>query len=225
MPGVTGAAGRPPVGGRNTRADIVDAARRLFAEVGFDRTTMRSVAGAAGVDVALIYHHFASKDDLLVAALAMPEGAKSALRPIAADTGDPGAAVASTVLQLWENDPAVREQALAMTRTALSHEHAAQLVRDLHTTAILALVAEIVDEHEREFRAALIGAHLMGILSSRYLVKTEAMVQADPDDLIAAAAPVINQYLTGELPRRAAAEAEPFPFPPEGGVGAGRSCR
>lgn len=141
-------AGRPAIGGRNTRADIVDAARRLFAEVGFDRTTMRSVATQAGVDVALIYHHFASKDDLLVAALALPEGAESGLRPIPAGTENPGAAVASTVLHLWENDPTLREQALAMIRTALSHEHAAQLVRELHTTAILALVAEIVDERD-----------------------------------------------------------------------------
>ena len=215
MPGVTGAAGRPAVGGRNTRAEIVAAARRLFAEVGFDRTTMRSVATQAGVDVALIYHHFASKDDLLVAALALPEGAESGLRPIPAGTENPGAAVASTVLHLWENDPTLREQALAMIRTALSHEHAAQLVRELHTTAILALVAEIVDERDRELRAALIGAHLMGLLLSRYLFKTEAMAKAALDDLIAAATPVIDQYLSGALapgaghsPRYAGKDAE-----------------
>ena len=196
-------AGRPAIGGRNTRVDIVNAARRLFAEVGFDRTTMRSVATQAGVDVAMIYHHFASKDDLLVAALALPEGAESGLRPIPAGTENPGTAVASTVLHLWENDPTLREQALAMIRTALSHEHAAQLVRELHTTAILELVAEIVNDRDRELRAALIGAHLMGLLLSRYLFKTEAMAKADLDDLIAAATPVIDQYLTGALaPRR-----------------------
>lgn len=70
------------------------------------------------------------------------------------------------------------------------------VLRELHTTAILALVAEIVDERDRELRAALIGAHLMGLLLSRYMFKTEAMAKADLD---AAATPVIDQYLSGAL--------------------------
>ena len=41
------------------------AARELFAELGFERTTMRAVATRAGVDPALIYHYFGDKDGLL----------------------------------------------------------------------------------------------------------------------------------------------------------------
>ena len=62
---VTRRVGRPRRGGRDTRADILEAARALFADFGFERTTMRAVAAHSNVDVALIYHHFANKDDLL----------------------------------------------------------------------------------------------------------------------------------------------------------------
>ena len=81
---MTNRAGRPHTGGRDTRADLVQAARALFASLGFERTTMRAVATKAGVDVALIYHHFGSKTGLLEATLAVPASAQASLQPIPA---------------------------------------------------------------------------------------------------------------------------------------------
>ena len=43
--------GRRP-GPTTTREAIAEAARRQFAELGYDRTTLRGIAGEAGVDVA-----------------------------------------------------------------------------------------------------------------------------------------------------------------------------
>lgn len=196
---MTRRAGRPSPGGRDTRADILNAARTLFADLGFERTTVRAVAGRAGVDVALIYHHFGSKDGLLNAALTVPESAQPVLRPLPADISDPGRAVAEAVLGMWENDPALRAQALAMIRTALSHERAAQRLQNLHRTAVLALVAEVVADENRELRVALIGAYLSGLLISRYLFKIPALSAADLALLIAAAGPVVDHYLTGDI--------------------------
>jgi hypothetical protein len=86
-----------------------------------------------------------------------------------------------------------------MTRTALSRDHAAQRVQALHTTAVLALVAEIVLDDERELRVALIGAHLSGLVLARYLLKVDALAAADPAELITATAPIIQHYLKGDL--------------------------
>jgi AcrR family transcriptional regulator len=177
----------------------VAAARALFAELGFERTTVRAVATRAGVDVALIYHHFGSKDALLAAALAVPDRAQPGLRPVPPGTPDPGRAVAAAVLGTWESDPSLREQALAMIRTALSHEHAARRLQELHRTTVLALVAEVVAADDRDLRAALIGAQLGGLLLSRYLLQVPAVAAADPGVLIAAVAPAIDRYLTGDL--------------------------
>nr|WP_294691216.1 TetR family transcriptional regulator [uncultured Friedmanniella sp.] len=46
------------------RAKIRDAAVLLFGRTGFDRTSVRSVAEAAGVSPGLVLHHFGSKDGL-----------------------------------------------------------------------------------------------------------------------------------------------------------------
>ncbi|WP_410654836.1 TetR family transcriptional regulator [Amycolatopsis sp. lyj-112] len=48
-----------------TRSLIVATAMRLFAENGYDRTTMRAIAAEAGVSVGNAYYYFASKDQLI----------------------------------------------------------------------------------------------------------------------------------------------------------------
>jgi AcrR family transcriptional regulator len=48
---------------------IVDAVRNVFAEKGFDGTTTRELAKAAGVSEALLYKHFPSKESLYTAML------------------------------------------------------------------------------------------------------------------------------------------------------------
>ena len=49
------------------RANIRNAALRLFAERGHDAVTVREIAAAAGVSPALVVHHFGSKDGLRAA--------------------------------------------------------------------------------------------------------------------------------------------------------------
>jgi hypothetical protein len=80
-----------------------------------------------------------------------------------------------------------------------SPPHAAQLLRELHSSFVLALVSEVVADDDPELRASLIGAHLSGLLLNRYLFKVHALAAADPATLINAAGPVIDHYLTGDL--------------------------
>ena len=52
---------------RRTEAAILHAAQEQFGDVGFERTTIRSVAAAASVDPALVMQHFGSKQGLFAA--------------------------------------------------------------------------------------------------------------------------------------------------------------
>ncbi len=52
------------------RNQLLDAARRLFAEKGMDNTTIKDIADMAGVAQGLIYHYFRSKDDIFWAIIA-----------------------------------------------------------------------------------------------------------------------------------------------------------
>lgn len=56
-------------GERDTRGEILDASLHLFSQHGFARTTVRAIARDVGITNAAIYHHFASKQELLEALL------------------------------------------------------------------------------------------------------------------------------------------------------------
>lgn len=64
-PQVPAGAGRMAAGDR--RRQIVDVAMRLFSERGFRGTTTKEIAREAGVSEAIIFRHFATKDDLYTA--------------------------------------------------------------------------------------------------------------------------------------------------------------
>ena len=76
------ARGRRPLGSPDARRAVLDAARELFAELGYERTTMRAVGARAGVDPALIYHYFGDKDGLLSAAIEIPADLAAALAEV-----------------------------------------------------------------------------------------------------------------------------------------------
>ncbi len=64
----TGRLGRPPAtDSAETRARILDAARRKFAAHGYDSASNRALAEEAGLTTGAIYHYFASKVDIYVA--------------------------------------------------------------------------------------------------------------------------------------------------------------
>ena len=61
---------------RRTEARILDAATQVFFSAGYDRTTIRAVASAAGVDAGLVMHYFGSKQELyrrVIDAVPVPE--------------------------------------------------------------------------------------------------------------------------------------------------------
>jgi TetR/AcrR family transcriptional regulator, cholesterol catabolism regulator len=62
-------AAEAPGRGEETKDRILDTAITLFAERGFDACTMREIAAAVGIKAPGIYNHYASKDDVLAAAM------------------------------------------------------------------------------------------------------------------------------------------------------------
>ncbi|MDL9980986.1 TetR/AcrR family transcriptional regulator [Microbacterium sp. ASV49] len=95
---------------RESRALILDAAERLFAERGFDATPTAAIAGSAGVPKGLLFYYFPSKTDLLRALV----GERLELDPIDITAliarGDPARALlnVSRVLRRLQEESAVR---------------------------------------------------------------------------------------------------------------------
>lgn len=77
----------PRRAGESTRDEILDAAAELFTTVGYATTSTRRIAEEVGIRQASLYHHFATKEDILDALLAGTVAAPLALaeRLLAAD--------------------------------------------------------------------------------------------------------------------------------------------
>src|SRR6185369_17952402 len=54
---------------QQTRVALAQAGLRLFAERGYDETTLAEIADAAGVSTRTIFAYFGSKEDILFASL------------------------------------------------------------------------------------------------------------------------------------------------------------
>src|SRR5690242_912334 len=92
-----------PRGKTDTRNVILGAARRLFADTGYDKTSVRDVAAAAGVDPAMIRHYFGSKVELFRATMGWPfEPADIAARITTGDRGDIGVRLTRVFFEAWE---------------------------------------------------------------------------------------------------------------------------
>ncbi len=64
-PGGDGLAGVRETQKQGTRRKVLEAARDLFNEIGYDETTIRAIAERAGVSVGSVFTTFASKADVL----------------------------------------------------------------------------------------------------------------------------------------------------------------
>lgn len=62
--------GRPPgTESGDTRDRILTTAREEFSERGYEKTSVRGIAKAAGVDPALVHHYFGTKEQVFEAAI------------------------------------------------------------------------------------------------------------------------------------------------------------
>jgi AcrR family transcriptional regulator len=201
--------GRRPYGSPDARQALLGAARELFAERGFDRTTMRAVGTRAGVDPALIYHYFGDKNGLLAAVIEPPIDLAAVLTGISDDPGRAGEQIIRRAISLWENRPDIRGRMLAMLRTALSHDQAARLLRGMLSSWLLVALGDVLADDQRELRAALVGSHLGGLMLARYLLQVPGAAAATPEELVQAVGPAFQRYLTGTLTHAVARPREP----------------
>ncbi len=74
---------------RETRAKLIETALHLFAEKGVGGTSIKDIAREAGVAQGLLYHYFASKDDLLWGVLEADTFLPHLEQMLSADEGRP----------------------------------------------------------------------------------------------------------------------------------------
>lgn len=192
--------GRAP-GSPHNREAILDAARGYFVRNGYERATIRSIAGEAGVDPALVHHYFGSKDRLLVAALQLPVNPREVVPELLDGPVDEiGERLMRRVLSVWGDDSQSGGHMIGLIRAAITQESAAQMMREFFTREVIGRLAEKLEVPQPRLRVGLVASQLMGLAMARYIIRMEPIAGADPETLIACFAPTIQRYLTGPLP-------------------------
>ncbi|WP_223167443.1 TetR/AcrR family transcriptional regulator [Nonomuraea sp. SYSU D8015] len=176
-----------------SRAAILDAARAAFAERGYARATIREIAQRAGVTHGLVMRHFSSKEQLFIAA--MP-GARDleTLMPGTPETLPER--IAQAFVDRMENADG-NDPFIALIRSAASDERAA-------TNLYLAMRQHSIDAYsalitgaDAEERIDLLGAYLIGVTFSRYVVKNGPLADMAPERLVHHLTGTVHSILFG----------------------------
>ena len=180
-----------------TRRRIIDAARERFRKEGYERTTIRKVAGDAKIDPSMVMRYFESKRGLFDAAMTV-ELRIPDLRQHPKDKL--GEALITHFLNRWEDPDADSLQLLL--RSSASNEEAAERMRGVFRDQIVAMVARLRgDEKDAREVAALIATQTIGLAYTRYILKLPPLVAMPREMIIKVIGATIQRYLTGPLPR------------------------
>jgi AcrR family transcriptional regulator len=167
---------------RRTEARILGAAAKVFVAHGYDRTTIRAVAAAAGVDSGLVTYYFGSKQELFRRVIDTA--------PVPEVNGAPGQAIEQILAALASrlaNEPVA---SLAILRSVLTNPEAASAVRG-GAARYQAQIAQAVSGDDASLRAAIISAIILGITVSRHLIKSDELATADPARVISLLRPCV----------------------------------
>jgi AcrR family transcriptional regulator len=185
---------------RRTEERILDAATQIFLAAGYERTTIRAVASAAGVDGGLVMHYFGSKQELfrrVIDAAPVPE-----------ISGAPGRAaeqILATLADRLANEPVA---SLALLRSMLTSPEAASAV-SAAVSRYQAQIAQAIPADDASLRAAIISAITLGITVSRHLIKSDELATADPAQVISLLRPCMLPLATPPPPPPAGSPTRP----------------
>lgn len=187
-------------GATESREHILATARRLFAEHGFDGTSLRQIAREASVDPAMIHHFFKGKDELFALSVALPADPAQVLEGV--DQHDPkhrAEAIVRAVLKLWES-PA-QHSLVAFIRGTIGSKAKTLLLREVVTRTVISRIMAGVPGPPEEvaLRGSLVATQVVGVMLVRYVVRLEPLASASPEDVVRLVAPNVQRYLTGEL--------------------------
>ncbi|WP_328442977.1 TetR/AcrR family transcriptional regulator [Amycolatopsis sp. NBC_00438] len=189
--------GRRPAG-QDTRTALIDAARTVFAENGYDGATVRAIATRAGVDAAMVNHWFGSKEGLFArAVLELPFDPLELMETLRDGPDEEfGERIVRTFLTRW--DSAGGGVFVALIRSVAGHEQAGHVLRDFFQKFFTHVLSSVGSDRI-PLRTTLCASQLVGMGMIRYVAKFEPLAEADVETLVAAVAPNVQRYISGDI--------------------------
>jgi AcrR family transcriptional regulator len=173
-----------------TKATILAAARAQFAALGYQATTIRSVATAAEIDPAMVMRYFGNKEGLFAAAadfdLRLPDLSQVPREEL-------GAALVGHFLDRWEGD----ETLMALLRAATTNEAAATRMQAIFATQMAPLIASLTGEPRAAAaaRAGLVATQVLGLALCRYVLRLPPVVGLKRPEIVRRVGETVQSYL------------------------------
>lgn len=171
------------------REEIARAATRLFAQLGFTATSVRAIAGQAGVDPALVIRHYGSKESLFLA-VAQVEGAF-------ADVLVPPLSTLGRRLVEWvthEGDERRRGTHAALV-WASSSPDVRQRLAEITEQELVAPLAALLHGPDARLRARLVAAQVNGLMHAMWIAQDPELL-ADPEQVATTYGAAVQRLIT-----------------------------
>jgi AcrR family transcriptional regulator len=172
----------------------------LFSRNGIDKTSIRSIASAAGVDAALVHHYFGTKQQLFAAAIHIPIDPMQVIAPMReTPVEELGLMLPSVLLPLWDSE--MGSGLIATLRSLLAGQEVG-LVRSFLQEVISAEIGKRVDDPpgSGRIRVQFVASQLVGVVMARYILELEPFKSLPVQQVAETIAPNLQRYLTGDLP-------------------------
>lgn len=190
------------LGDSGSREAILAAARRRFADDGYDGASMRAIAADAGVDAALIVHFFGSKGALLAEAIEWPFDPDVEIPRVLSDGPErAGERLIGLLVDTWDREGS-RHAILTLLRAAATEPRAAELMRTFIQRRLFGPLLSRLGSERPELRGELAASQLLGLALARYVLRFEPLASATPDAVVSWLGPTVQRYLTGTLAER-----------------------
>ncbi len=175
--------------GTATRRSIWAAAMELFTRQGYAATTVREIAGRAGVDPALVIRHFGSKETLFI------ETMSAALDDQPLVTGPTETLGEDFIRFVLDAEDQVRGVFLALVRASDVEGIAPQLGKQHELTFVTPLRGRLTGP-DAQLRARLAAALVGGLLYALWVVEDEGLASADPESIVRTYGGLLQQLIT-----------------------------
>jgi AcrR family transcriptional regulator len=175
---------------------VLDAARAAYARRGYVETTVKGVAAAAGVTPDVLRRYYANREALFAAAMRLPvDPATSIAQLLAPGIDGLGERMVRVTLRMLD-DPETRDQLADMVRMGAGANKATASMREFLESAVVDRVVTFLGVPDARMRVTLATSYLLGIATSRYVLKLEPLASATEDEVVAMVAPAIQAALT-----------------------------
>ncbi|WP_158843942.1 TetR/AcrR family transcriptional regulator [Saccharothrix deserti] len=161
------------------RVAIIGAARSVFAERGYAKATIREIARRAEVTHGLVMLHFSSKEQLFLAAV---PGTRDLADSVKGDVEGLAARVARAYVERMESADSA-DPFVALLRSAATDQDAAKALLRAMREESLGAYRTVLDSPDVAERVDLLGAYLIGVTFSRYVLADGPLAAMSADKL------------------------------------------